>query len=112
LSSFVLKYKEKGKSQAIELSRQTQSSQHITILQPSSQTLLAIHRNRLSSSTHSTRAHLSTGQSWAKGLIVELWTFNWNIWEYQNTCKQTTEDTPEAQATLKDLKNQVRREFQ
>jgi len=35
-----------------------------------------------------------TGQSWAKGLIVELWTFNWNIWEHQNTCKHTTEDTP------------------
>ena len=51
-----------------------------------------------------------TGQSWAKGLIVELWTINWNIWEHRNTQKHT-EDTPEAQATLEDLKEQVRQEF-
>jgi len=51
-----------------------------------------------------------TGQSWAKGLIVELWTINWNIWEHRNTRKHT-EDTPEAQATLEDLKEQVRQEF-
>ena len=52
-----------------------------------------------------------TGQSWAKGLIVELWTLNWKILEHRNTRKHT-EDTPEAQATLEDLKDQVRREFQ
>ena len=51
-----------------------------------------------------------TGQFWAKGLIVELWTINWNIWEHRNTRKHT-EDTPEAQATLEDLKEQVRQEF-
>jgi len=53
-----------------------------------------------------------TGQSWAKGLIVELWTINWNIWDHSRNKRKHTEDTPEAQRVLEDLKAQVRQEFQ
>ena len=52
-----------------------------------------------------------SGHVWAKGLILELWLINWNIWDYRNNRKHT-EDTPEAQALLLNLQDQVRQEFQ
>jgi len=55
--------------------------------------------------------HTALRSRLGQSLILELWLINWNIWDYRNNQKHT-EDTPEAQALLLNLQDQVRQEFQ